>query len=75
MAGSAKMHIGEIIGAFISIMFGLGLQSQVNSIGATIVADENSSEILKNIAPFLGVIWFLVCLGIAFALMYKFYKG
>lgn len=69
------IYFAEIIGAFISIIFGVSLTTTISSYAQTIIDDNNSSEILITLAPFLPVVWLVATFGIAFALMYKFFKG
>jgi hypothetical protein len=70
-----KTEIVEILGAFISIVFGLSLETTVQQYGQAIVNDTNSSSIVKTLAPFMGVLWLIACFGIAFALIYRLFKG
>jgi purine-cytosine permease-like protein len=64
----------EIIGVFISVILGLGLTNTISDYSAKIVAHNNSSDILKMIAPFIPVIWLVACFGLAGAMAYGVYS-
>lgn len=69
-----KIDIQDIIMIFISVIVGVGLTTTMSSEGEKIADDANSSAILKILAPYLGVIWFVGCLSIAGAFGYRMYK-
>lgn len=68
------IKVGELIGAFISIVIGLALTPAVSGYAKTIENDANSSEILVTIAPYVPVMWLLATMGIAAALVYSYFK-
>lgn len=72
MAGFAK--VGEIIGAFISAIFGLALAPTVGSYATTIESDTtNFSALVIMLAPYIPLFWILGTMGLAGALMYKYF--
>jgi len=70
---AADIKIGEIIGAFISAIFGIALTPQVSSYAQIIVDDNNSSDLMVLFAPYIPLFWLLGCMGIAGLLMYKYF--
>lgn len=67
-------NVGEIIGAFISAIFGLALLPTVSSYAKTIETDTNSSELMVALAPYVPLFWLIGTMGIAGVLMYKYFK-
>ena len=68
-------NVGEIIGAFISAIFGLALMPTIGEYATTIEDDTtNFSALVRLLAPYLPLFWLLGCMGIAGALMYKYFK-
>lgn len=65
----------KIIGVFVSVILGLSLMNTISDYGAAIENHANSSDIVKAIAPFIGVIWLAACFSIAGALGFSIYKG
>ena len=71
----ATGSVGEIIGAFISAIFGLALAPTVGQYATSISSDTtNFSEIVRLVAPYIPLFWVLGCMGIAGMLMYKYFQ-
>ena len=68
------VKIGEIIGAFISAIFGLALLPTVGQYATAIENDTtNFSSLVIMLAPYVPLFWLLGCMGIAGVLMYKYF--
>ena len=68
-------NVGEIIGAFISAIFGLALLPTVGEYATAIEADTtNFSSLVIMLAPYVPLFWLLGTMGIAGVLMYKYFK-
>jgi len=70
-----EFDLYKIIGVFISVILGLSLMNTVSDYGHSIAVHNNSSDIVKAIAPFVGVIWLAGCFAIAGGLAYSMVKG
>jgi hypothetical protein len=68
-------NIAEIIGAFISAIFGLALTPEVSKYSKTIENDNNSSDLMVLLAPYVPLFWLLGTMGIAGMLMYSYFKN
>lgn len=75
MGGTQKANIAEIIGAFISAIFGLALTPEVSKYAKVIENDANSSDLMVLLAPYVPLFWLLGCMGIAGLLMYSYFKS
>lgn len=69
------IKVGEIIGAFISAIFGLALTPKVSEYAKNVENDNNSSDLVILVAPYVPLFWVLGVLGIAGALMYSYFKS
>ncbi len=71
---NTSSRLGELIGVFIGVVFGLALTPTVTSYANTIATDNNSSALVQLFAPYIPLFWILGLLGIAGAIMYKYLK-
>lgn len=65
-----KADFMVIILIFVAVILGVSLTPTISDLGHTIAIHNNSSAVLKAISPYLDVIWFAGCLGLAGGLGY-----
>lgn len=71
---SVGAKISDLFGSMLLIMIGLGLALPIQSFGAEIAADNNTSAIAAVFYGMLGWIWALVIIALGAGLVIRTFK-